>query len=144
MIEKSLSIFFFLASLGYLFCANDLLFGSFAAPKLGFVPLMTGVAASVLALIDMIGVIRKKSRARDTQDTQPQVNPKKVILFSLGLAAYVALLNFVGFLPASIVVMIYLLKVTGVQGWVKPVIISALVAGGFYVVFEKLLAVMLP
>lgn len=122
-----------------MYVAKDFSFGAPAAPRSGFMPIIAGTLASILALINFINVMRKK-----TEGEKIQIDFKKITFFTLGMVAYLIMMKYIGYLASTFIALLYLLKVTEVKGWIKPLIISAATAGGFYLIFAKFLGVMFP
>ncbi len=139
MLAKSVSVFFVVLCAAYVFTADGLSFGAFSYPKAGFVPMIVGLGALSLAAINMVVTF-----AGERSFTLPRTNVRQVGLLVLGLIAVLILLQIVGFLVATFVGLLYLLKVSGTGGWVVPLGISVAVSGGLYVVFDVLLHVPLP
>ncbi|HHW02187.1 MAG TPA: tripartite tricarboxylate transporter TctB family protein [Thermoanaerobacterales bacterium] len=147
MLEKAVSGALVIISIAYLYMAKGLSFGSASQPGVGFMPTIVGAMAVVLSIINFISVMLKKDNKKANKkddDTAPKMDIIKLVKFVAGCIVYVFMLDYTGFLIATFVVMVYLLKVTEVQGWVLPVIVSAGTSLGFYIVFEKMLGVLLP
>jgi putative tricarboxylic transport membrane protein len=139
VIEKALSAFFLFFSLTYLFFARDLTFGAMSAPKSGFLPILAGTGASVLAFINFLSVLGKAGNPAD-----PKKVVRKMVLFCAGLGVYLVLFKYAGYLPASFAVLLFLLKISEAKGWLMPLTVSAGVAGGFYFTFVWVLGVTFP
>lgn len=136
MMEKAVSWLFLLFSVIYFIMARQLSFGAIAAPKAGFLPVLAGSTAIVLAAALTIG------RGRHTPPSF--TNWRKLTFILIGLLSYVALLSLTGYAIATFTVMLYLLKVTDTAGWLYPSLIAGVVSVGFYCLFESLLGVNLP
>ncbi|GBG55667.1 hypothetical protein SPFL3102_03108 [Sporomusaceae bacterium FL31] len=139
MIEKAVACFFIAGSFIYLFFAKELSFGMIAAPKAGFLPILTGVTASVLIIAIMIRQLFGKQQMNFSE-----VNWRKFLLVSIGLIFYIIFLQVVGYIAATFIIMFYLLKVTDTVGWLKPGLLSTTVAVSFFIVFVKILGITLP
>lgn len=139
MVEKLLSVFFLVISLVYTYYAGDLSFGTFMAPKAGFLPMISGGIAILLALVMVIKPLRSECTGGTVK-----VNWRKLIFIILGLAAYLTLFKLVGYMMATLIIMVYLLKMMDTPGWMAPGLLSTVIAIGFYFVFEKLLGSKLP
>lgn len=136
MMEKVVSRLLLLFSLVYFVLARQLSFGAFAAPKAGFLPVLAGSTALVLAAILAAG---------PRQPAPPVFTSwRKLLLVIIGLLAYVALFSLTDYMIATFMVMLYLLKVTDTAGWLYPCLIAAVVAGGFHWLFGSLLDINLP
>ena len=134
MIERALSAFFLLFSLGYLYVATGFSFGSLSSPKSGFLPMVAGTAAALLALINLVGVFRK----RDARATISRAVLAKIGLFSAVIGLYLVLLKVAGFAAATFVALLLLLKVTKTKGWLLPVLVAGGVAVGAKLTFGYL------
>ncbi len=134
MAEKLISVFFLVASIVYTYYAHHLSFGTFAAPKAGFLPVISGQIAIILALILVI-----KPWAQANMRQAVNINWRKLVFVIAGLLFYIVLFKLVGYLAATFVIMFYLLKMTETTGWLIPGLLSAGVAASFYFIFEKLL-----
>lgn len=139
MLAKTVSIFFVAICSIYVVTANGLSFGTLNYPKAGFVPMIAGAGALILAVINLFMTFYDK-RALHV----PQTNAKQVAWLVLGLIGILILLQIVGFVASTFIGMIYLLKVSGTRGWVVPLVVSAGLAGGLYLVFGYFLQVPLP
>ncbi len=139
MTEKAISIFFLLFSSIYIFFAGKLSFGAFAAPKAGFLPILSGIAALILSLVVTISeMLQEKIEETDA------INWRKFVFVVIGLIMYLILLEITGYKIATFIIMFYLLKVSNTSGWIYPCTISAGSAIGFYLVFERCLGTNLP
>lgn len=134
MIERALSAFFLLFSLGYLYAATGFSFGSLSSPKSGFLPMVAGTAAALLALINLVGVFRKG----DARATISRAVLAKIGLFSAVIGLYLVLLKVAGFAAATFVALLLLLKVTKTKGWLLPVLVAGGVAVGAKLTFGYL------
>ena len=139
MADKVLSAFFLLLSLAYLYFAREMSFGSLGSPKSGFLPMVTGTGASLLAFINFIGVLKRGPGSAGRQRAL-----KKLVPFCLSLASYIVLLKYAGYLFATFIVLFCLLKVSEAKGWLIPLVISAGVAAGFHFTLGGLLGVVFP
>ncbi|WP_338823353.1 hypothetical protein MHOCP_15700 [Moorella humiferrea] len=146
MIEIGMAIFFVILSVIYTVFARDYSFGTFYAPKAGFMPIIVGTTATILAIINLF-MTTAKYRHRQTKEREvllTRYQIKKIFLYSLGLVIYVVLLKTVGFLTATFLATLYLIKVAGGKNWRLPIIVAIGVSVGFYSIFQYLLRVMLP
>lgn len=124
----------------YLSSALGLSFGSWNNPKAGFLPRIAGILGVVLAAANLLMVVLKeRSRGAGFGAT-----PLRALFFALGLIAYVPALQWLSFIPATGILMLYLVKVYGAKGWLVPVAVSAATTGLVYVLFRFLLQLPLP
>lgn len=136
MTETRISGFFLIMSVFYTYNACSLSFGSFMAPKAGFLPVITGCLAVALTLAQLMLCIRKES--------EDCIHLRKLVFISIGMIVYIFLLKLAGYVFAVFISLLYLLKVTETEGWVFPCLFSAGTAVGFYVLFGILLGSNLP
>lgn len=139
MMERSITLFFLLGSMVYIWEANKLAFGSLLSPKSGFLPVLAGLTA-----IGLSAAILMKQCKEKTAKRAAKTDWMKFSFIIIGLLFYVTLLNVIGYFVTTFIFMIYLCKVADVAGWLTPLLIGAGVAMSLYLVFEQFLAVTLP
>lgn len=143
MVEKLIALFFLEVSVIYIQSAHNLSFGSFAAPKAVFLPAIAGSMALILALILSISsFIAQDSRA--IRLAKNKINWQRLIFVIIGLLVYIILLKLIGYMAATFISLLYLLKVADTAGWVYPCCFSAGIAVSFYFLFAELLGSNLP
>lgn len=135
-----MSIFFFCFAGLYLFFALGHAFGTPASPKSGFLPTIAGLVGVGLAGI----VVVRQFLRRQEDGADEYLGRHKMTLFVLGLLSYVVLIKIAGYLPATFLLMVYLLKITETVGWFFPIVVSAGVAVSFFIVFQHFLGIVLP
>ena len=135
MVDKAMSAFFLFFCLAFLYAATSgYTFGALSSPKSGFLPTATAAVASVLALINLVGVLRRPHSGADI----PRGAMRKLGAFCAVLAAYIVLLKYAGFVPATFVALLLLLKVTDTEGWLLPLAVAGGVAVGAKLIFGAL------
>lgn len=111
-----------------------------ASPKSGVVPRVFGAVFVVLTATDMVIQLRGK----DGQDKGfANLRKAKAAAFILTCIGYVVLLDVIGYIPATILALFTLIKLTA-KGWLKPIAVAVLVTLLFYFIFHELLSVPLP
>lgn len=93
MAEKLIATFFLGFSLIYTHTALGMSFGSFLAPKAGFLPVIAGCAAVCLALILLIGVLFQK-------EISNSMNWSKLVFVVIGIFVFILLLKYAGYMAA--------------------------------------------
>lgn len=130
MLEKSITWFFLLVSMGYLFLAHSLKFGTVTAPKSGFLPVLAGSAAVLLSFL----LVVRRTRTVESSGP-PKTSLRRFLLVLLGLFLYIMLLNVVPYFLASFIILIYFFKITDTAGWSLPIAVAAGASLICYLVF---------
>ena len=113
-------------------------------PGAGFLPFWLGVAMALLAIILLVTATREPARAGGPSPF-PTGRPVVAILETVGaLAAFILLLEPLGFLVAIALLTAFLLRVVEREGWTTTLVVAVANAAGLYIVFKILLGVSLP
>lgn len=136
--EKMVNGFLFLCAISYLASASSLSFGSLHFPKAGFIPI---VAGSIAALVSAMLFVKSLLNRGDAKDVKMGVDIKKALLMIGALLLYIVLFKMLGYIGASFIVLLAMMKISQVKGWLTPVIVSVIGSAGFYFVFNNLLGV---
>ena len=142
MIDLAVSGFFLVLSLVYLFMVKDMSFGSLTGPKSGFMPIIAGVGALVLSAINFYKVARTK-RIAANHPALDRAGFIKLAIFVAALIVYLGSLKYIGFFPATFIVLFFLIKLSTSKWWM-PLIVSLSVTAAFYLVFAVLLGIQFP
>lgn len=144
MIELAVSGFFLAISLVYMFLVKEMPFGSLTSPKSGFMPIIAGVGAVALSAINLYNLY-KVARTKRTVDDPPldRAGLLKLAIFVAALIGYLASLKYIGFFPATFIVLFFLIKLS-TSKWRMPLIVSLSVTTAFYLVFSLLLGIRFP
>jgi hypothetical protein len=116
-------------------------FGSLTGPKSGFMPIIAGVGALVLSAINFYKVARTKRTAG--QPALDRAGFLKLAIFVAALIVYLSSLKYIGFFPATFIVLFFLIKLSTNKWWM-PLIVSLSVTAAFYLVFAVLLGIQFP
>ena len=113
-------------------------------PGAGFLPFWLGVLMAILSLL----LIGQASRQPGTAMSKAMF-PNRQALIPVGaaigsLAAYILVLERLGFLLGTAFLTAFLLGVVGREKWLTSVLVAVLNSVGLYVVFQVLLGVSLP
>lgn len=111
-------------------------------PGPGFLPFWLGVALAVLAVLQIVGGWRRSEP--DGRVFPGAAGLLPVALTLAGLAAYILLLERLGFMLATGLLVAFLLGVVERERWWVALGIGALNALALYVIFYRLLGVSLP
>lgn len=139
MTEKLITLFFLLGSVVYLCSAGQLTFGTLQSPRSGFLPILAGVIAVIVAFCLMFSQLQWK-------ESIPKMNVDwtKFIFILIGLLFYITIFNVIGYFPATFIFLFYLFKIADTVGWLLPFIMAAGSSTVFFLLFKYYLAVTLP
>jgi putative tricarboxylic transport membrane protein len=113
-------------------------------PGAGFLPFWLGATMAILSIIMLVNATRETAPASGLSPF-PKGRPVLSILMTVGaLAAFISLLETLGFLLAIALLTAFLLRVVEREGWLTTVTVALANAAGLYVVFKILLSVSLP
>ena len=116
--------------------------GNFSNPGPGFLSFWAGLIMGVLSLISLIGTAAEK--AEDAPSVWQGVNKLKLAVFMLSLLLYVALLNTLGFLLCTFLLLLFLFLAIEPYPWYVVLLASILSLAAVYEFFSRLLDVRLP
>ena len=120
--------------------STNLPFGTAHNPGPGFFPWWTSAVIVLLALILLAQSLT--SRSSTAQEVPGRI--AKVAALLVVLAAYIFLLDPVGYPLCTFLLVLFMLRVTDPQRWVVALGMAAITAVGSYVVFAIWLSVPLP
>ena len=139
MTEKIITLLFLIGSIVYLCLAGQLTFGTFQSPRSGFMPMLAGIIALLVALVLMFNQLRTKKNT-----FQHNIDWTKFIFILIGLLFYITIFNVIGYFVATFIFLFYLFKISDTTGWVMPFTMAAGSSTVFYLLFKYYLAVPLP
>jgi putative tricarboxylic transport membrane protein len=119
-------------------------FGSFQEPGIGFITFFAGAFLAFLALLLLVTSRREQKMPGRLWDLWTGLDVKKVIYVLVLLALYTFLLRPAGFLVSTFILLSLLFRVKGAHKWATAALLSILVTGVSYFVFEMWLQVQLP
>lgn len=140
--NKILSVCLILFGVFYLYAGRGLSFGSFSSPRTGFLPRVSAIAMLFLAIVNAIIEIGKPA---EIPDEFKEVNWLKAFLYIGCCALYVAMLSWgFGYIVATPICLLAMIKFTGIKGWVIPIITTIAVTAFFYGIFHSVMGVYFP
>jgi putative tricarboxylic transport membrane protein len=131
-------LFFLMLGIVVVMYSFKLKIGSLVEPKSGFFPFLGGVAVTALS-VSLI--IRNYIKPRAISEDSGRILPP--VLFMAAMVVFVAVLEWAGFVLATIFLGSVILWILGIKSWRAPVI-SAVFSIVTYVLFSYILGVELP
>ena len=137
---------FLAAGVGALVVAASALglgFGSLAEPGPGFFPCVVGVALAASGARTGVSALRRAGRAPGA----PPIGAAAIYRILLMLASFVAwlvLLPVAGYVLATFVVAFVMSRTVGLEGWIRPLVLSVVLAAALYLLFDLFFYVDLP
>jgi putative tricarboxylic transport membrane protein len=116
--------------------------GNFHAPGPAFLPFFAAALLGVLSLISLIQTWREK----EEQETKVWAGTPfvKLVLLLAVLFLYTALLQVLGFILGTFLLLLFLFRVVEPVGWKTVFIVTVLTMGGTYLLFGVLIESTLP
>lgn len=114
------------------------------APSTGFLPMWLGVLMAILSILLIVN-----ATLQHVDSTREAVFPRgralmAVVLFLAGLAAYIALLEVLGYLSATALLTAFLLRFVMQTSWKTTLLVAVGASVVLFVIFHVLLHVDLP
>lgn len=113
-------------------------------PGSAFLPFWLGVLMAALAALLILGAWLRKA---DPQEKPPFPGGKallRVTLVMVGLAAYIFLMEILGFLLNTFVFVAYLMLGVEREKWMLTGMVAVLTTAGLFLIFQVLLGITLP
>lgn len=140
--ERLVNLFLLLVSMFYLvYSRNHYKLGTIRMPKEGFMPMLAGTGAVIVSAILTVQSFLGKG---DAAGVKIEISWKRFALLVAISLLYALLLTRIGYLVGSFLFLLAVLKIAGVDGIKKPLLISLIAASAFYFIFKFALGVMLP
>lgn len=117
-------------------------FGSFDNPGAGFVPFFSGLAIAGFSAITLGQALKRGWRPMG--DLWQGANWHRPAAATVILIVYAAFLKDLGFLIATLLLMLYLFRVLQPSSWKETVVAALGTALGFYLIFQIWLEAQLP
>jgi putative tricarboxylic transport membrane protein len=129
------AIFFLLFSVYVCAVSRGLGLGSLHKPGAGFMPFWSGVLVGVLALVLLIKDFRT-AVTKPAEEGKGTVNRKAISLTLVYFLAYIASLEYLGFIIGTILFVGIVLKTIEKKGWFLSALVSMAMTGASYYVFK--------
>jgi putative tricarboxylic transport membrane protein len=131
--------FFLFLGIAVIIGALQLPLGTPLDPQPGFFPLMAGIFLSGVSILHLIRAFPKKSPGRQTAGAAW----RPTLLIS-GLFVYSIILDPLGYVIATVVLSMIILRILESKAWWKLVTIGLAASIGSYILFDRILGVTLP
>ena len=118
-------------------------FGSFAVPGPAFLPMLTGLAVMVLALVVFFQQIPKE-KGEKLRALWKEKKWLSVMMVMAALVIYAVLFTWLGFILDTFFLTVFLLRIMEPMNWKKVLAWSLGASLGSYAVFELWLQAQLP
>lgn len=139
MTERIITIFLLLGSTIYLLVAHQLAFGSLQSPKSGFLPMLTGIIAVLVAIVILSTTLHTKKAT-----TEKEVDWTRFLFLIIGLVFYIMIFTIAGYFSGTFIFLFYFFKISDTKGWFLPLGMAFISSSVFYIIFKYYLAVTLP
>ncbi|MHC1761695.1 MAG: tripartite tricarboxylate transporter TctB family protein [Negativicutes bacterium] len=144
--EKRFSMGALLVCLIYLSMAFQHPFGNLSEPGPGFVPILLSCVGILTALI----ILMQRKAANNSAPLNEEANaedathPQNVLLYILTVCISTLVFTYLGAIVAVTLLTIVLLKISGVDGRLLPLLIGISTAASLHIVFGYWLKINLP
>jgi putative tricarboxylic transport membrane protein len=118
--------------------------GGLHQPGPGFFPVFGGILLGVFSIIHFVRSMRAPSVRKGRKGEGDKENPVYVIFIFVGLLVYTFILDWVGFILCTFLLLAILLKAFDRQQWWKVLVTAGVASCASYVVFAVLLKSPLP
>jgi putative tricarboxylic transport membrane protein len=121
--------------------------GSLSEPGPGLMPFLLGILLSIFSLSLLLRSLKKHpTGSKDSRGESPWagVDFKKVVLIFMALVCYAFLLESIGFVLVTFLLLLLLFKIVEPRKWVPALVASTLIAAVAYLLFVTILGVDLP
>jgi putative tricarboxylic transport membrane protein len=140
MTNRISGLVIFLLSFAIFWQGKGLSIGSLHAPGPGFFPALIAAVLVILSLFLMIGGGKRES---EEESASTSAIMRMLLLFA-ALLAYFLLLEYLGFVTVSFLLMLFLFLWVGRQRWYVAFLSAVVCIGLAYLLFEILLKSSLP
>ncbi len=142
--DQSSSIFWFLFGVIVILGSIPYGLGSLHRPSTGFMPFVTGCAICVLSAIGFIAETVRHKKGEKWKSAFKGLLWHKPLIAFVAIIIYALVLEWVGFLTASFLLVGFLLRAIIPQKWWVVIIGAALTSTFFYIFFQLWLKTQLP
>lgn len=116
-------------------------FGTLVGPGPGFVPFLAAATLGILAIVGLIQAFLEKGGAPSPFRGADIV---KILLVNLFLVVGVLLWDWIGFIPVTLVLLVFMFRVLKPIGWLRALVAATATMVFTWVLFVKLLGLRVP
>ena len=116
--------------------------GSISVPEPGFFPFLAGAVVATLALCRLVALGLQKKPSTVSNESAGAV--WKAVALAAALAVYTLILDQLGFILATSLLAVAVMRIARPQSWVSTIAISVTLSVACYYLFNVLLKVSLP
>ena len=126
--------------------------GRWNMPGAGYFPFMAGVLLGGISFSLLVKALLKVSVGKPSlekastklNESESPLNWHNIILTLAGMLVYIPLLHWLGFVLSTLLLMVFLIRAVGRQGWFVSIIAALSVTLASYLIFELALDSQLP
>lgn len=134
--------FIALVSAIYLYFSAQMDMGTISHPGPGFVPVVLGSIGLIISMILLLkNLIKKDVKGKEKTDKAGAFRAFGYLIMSF---AFIPMLQYLGSVITVFVLILALSKISGYEGWWRPLLFAVIFSAGSYLVFNILLQVSLP
>jgi putative tricarboxylic transport membrane protein len=143
--KRIVSLFLFLFSVGYLVEALSLPLGTSTRAGPGLIPTAAGLFLTFFTLCNLVGdLLGKKEPPPQGEASMARKDVFRIVGVIFILVFYGVFLKTLGFIPTSVILVFVVLRLLGMNNWLRISLISALTSVASYYLFSVILDVPLP
>jgi putative tricarboxylic transport membrane protein len=142
--DQTSSLFWLVVGMGITITSLKYGFGAFLSPGPGFITFFAGTILSFLSLILLVSSIRNRKLQTGLGDLWKGLEVGKAIYVLSLLAVYALVLQTLGFLVSTFLLLSLLFRVKAKYSFRRVIILSFLISTGAYLLFDFWLRVPLP
>ena len=114
-------------------------------PGSGFLPFWLGVVLAAFATILLVSAWRRQATEKDGEPVFPGKQALLgITLVLVGLAAYIFLIEILGYLVDTFLFIVYLMKVVEREKWPLTLMVAVITTAALFIIFQFLLQIKLP
>jgi putative tricarboxylic transport membrane protein len=142
--DQTSSLFWLVVGIGITIGSLKYGFGTFVSPGAGFITFFAGAILCFLSLILLIASVRNRELQAGFGDLWKGLEVGKVLYVLSLLAVYALVLQTLGFLVSTFLLLALLFRVKADYSLGKVILLSFLISSGAYLIFDFWLRVQLP